>query len=74
MVTKRKPKHSKAELAKYKEIQLHLRVLGERTNELKKQVRARKKSFQFAYSRSDKARLLRTIKGAKKKIAEARHF
>jgi len=69
---KRKPKYTKAELAKYKEIQLHLKVLGERTNRLKKLIRTRKKTHY--YNKSDKARLLRTIKNAKKKIAYAEYY
>mgnify|MGYP003147836510 CR=1 FL=1 len=65
----RKPKYTKSELAKFKEIQLHLKGLGQQTTHLKKLVRSRKKKDY--YNKTDKARLLKAIKSAKVKIANA---
>lgn len=65
-------KYTKSELAKFKEIQLHLKVLGQQTTHLKKLVKSRKK--REYYNKTDKVRLLRAIKSAKRKISDAGHL
>ena len=62
-------RYTKKENAKYKEIQLHLKVLDERTNRLKKLIRERKKKGR--YNASDPKRILKEIKKAKMGISNA---
>ena len=64
-----KPKYTKSENAKFKELQMHLKVLEERTKHLKAIIRNRKKRGH--YNASDPARVLRKIKMAKKQVADA---
>ena len=64
-----KTKYTKKENAKYKELQLHLKVLEDRTKHLKAIIRNRKKRGH--YNASDPARVLKKIKSAKRQIADA---
>jgi len=65
----KKPKYTKKENADYKLIQTHLKVLEERTKQLKAQVRMRKKKGY--YNASDPKRVLKQIKKAKKELSYA---
>jgi len=62
-------KYTKKENSDYKAIQTHLKVLEERTKQLKKIVAHRKKLKQ--YNASDPKRVLKQIKKAKLNIANA---
>jgi hypothetical protein len=53
----------------FKQIQTHLKVLGERTNRLKSIIRKRKK-LKY-YNNTELKRVLKKIKGAKRNIADA---
>jgi len=64
-----KPKYTKSENAKFKELQMHLKVLEERTKHLKAIIRNRKKRGH--YNASDPKRVLKQIKKAKESIANA---
>lgn len=64
-----KQKYTKKENAQYRELQLHLRVLSERTKYLREMIR-RKKKVGY-YNVSDPARVLAKVKKAKKQIADA---
>lgn len=64
MVTRKKLPNSE-----YKELNLHLKVLEERTKQLRAIIRNRKKRGH--YNASDPQRVLRKIKKAKKEIADA---
>jgi len=62
-------KYTKKENADYKLIQTHLKVLEQRTKELKADIRKRKKAGR--YNASDPKRLLAKIRKAKLNIADA---
>ena len=62
-------KYTKKENADYKTIQTHLKVLEQRTKQLKADIKRRKKEGR--YNASDPKRLLAKIKKAKLHIADA---
>ena len=62
-------KYTKKENAKYKELQTHLKVLEERTKQLRADIRKRKKKGY--YNATDPKRILAKIKKAKKEISYA---
>ena len=62
-------KYTKKENADYKAIQTHLKVLQERTRQLKADIKRRKKEGR--YNATDPKRLLTKIKKAKLHIADA---
>jgi len=62
-------KYTKSENAKFKELNVHLKVLEERAKHLRAVIRNRKKRGH--YNASDPARVLRKIKSAKRQIADA---
>ena len=62
-------KYTKKENADYKALNVHLKVLEERTKKLKADIKRRKaKGY---YNASDPKRILKKIKSAKKQIADA---
>ena len=62
-------KYTKKENAKFKELNVHLKVLEERAKMLRAVIRHRKKKG--FYNASDPARVLKKIKSAKRQIADA---
>ena len=62
-------KYTKKENADYKAIETHLKVLQERTRQLKADIKRRKKAGR--YNASDPKRLLAKIRKAKLNIADA---
>jgi len=61
--------YSKKEIAEFKNIQIHLKVLEARTKRLKKLIMAKKK--QKYYNITERKNLLKMIKKAKLNIASA---
>jgi len=64
-----KPKYTKSENAKFKNLQIHLKILEERTKHLKWVIKRRKRTGQ--YNMSDPKKILAKIKKAKLNVADA---
>ena len=62
-------KYTKKEREKFRQIDTHLKVLNERTRQLKTLIKQRKKKG--SYNQTDMKKLLTKIKSAKVKVADA---